>query len=142
MFLQRPYLRYFSGLFCIAVFLFTAIPTVHGQAAKSIREGLRTAGSAADLGDSQVDLPVIFGQLINAVLGLIGILLLGYLLYGGFLWMTAGGSTEQVKKAKDVMKNTLIGIIIIVLSYAIADFVLAQLIAVSTGEAVTSGPPT
>ncbi len=141
MFLQRPYLRYFSGLFCLAVFLFAAVPVVHGQAAQSIRAGLRTAGSAADLGDSQVDLTVIVGQLINAALGLVGILLLVYLLYGGFLWMTAGGSTEQVKKAKDVMRNTLIGIVIIVLSYAIADFVLGQLIAVSTGQSVTSGPP-
>lgn len=125
----------------MAVLLFTAVPAVHGQAAQSIRSGLRTAGDAADLATDNTDLPTIVGELINAVLGFIGVLLLVYLIYGGFLWMTAAGGTENVTKAKSVMRNAIIGILIVVFSFAISDFVLGQLVAVTTGANVTSGPP-
>ncbi len=77
------------------------------------------------------DLPVIIGNIINVVLGFMGILLLGYLLYAGFLWMTAGGSEDQVKKAKSMIQQAIIGLIIIVAAFAISTFVLQSLINVT-----------
>lgn len=83
-------------------------------------------GSQAGL--TSRELPDIIGQLINIVLGFMGILLLAYLLYAGFLWMTAGGDSKQVDKAKDMIRNAIIGLIIIVASFAISNFVLTQLV--------------
>jgi hypothetical protein len=83
-------------------------------------------GSKAGL--TSRELPDIIGQLINIVLGFMGILLLAYLLYAGFLWMTAGGDSKQVDKAKDMIRNAIIGLIIIVASFAISNFVLTQLV--------------
>ncbi len=77
----------------------------------------------------------VVGNLISVLLSVVGVLLLVYLIYGGFKYMTAGGSQEGVKEGISIIKNAVIGLIIIVLSYYIADFVLKRLIE-STGGAV------
>ena len=86
----------------------------------------QTAGEAG-IGN-QTDLPTIIGRIINVVLGFLGILLLVYILYAGFLWMTAGGNEDNVKKAKTMIKNSIIGLVIIIAAFAISNFVLTQLI--------------
>ena len=72
-------------------------------------------------------LTLLIGAIINAVLGFIGVVLLFYLLYAGFLWMTAGGDEKNVTKAKDMIKNAIIGLIILVASVAISSFVINML---------------
>lgn len=75
------------------------------------------------------DLIYVVGSIISVVLSVLGIVLLIFMLYGGFLWMTAGGDADQVKKAKSVMINATIGLIIIVASYAISGYVIDRLVA-------------
>ena len=62
--------------------------------------------------------------LLQGFFAILGILFLGLALYGGYLWMTARGDEAQVKKAKSVLEESTIGLIIIVLAYAITTFVL------------------
>ncbi|QQR60456.1 hypothetical protein IPH19_03515 [Candidatus Uhrbacteria bacterium] len=83
-------------------------------------------------GDQSTRLPIIIGNIINVVLGFMGIVLLFYLLYGGFLWMTSGGDSKGVDAAKTMIRNAIIGLVIIVSSYAISSFVLAQLLIVTS----------
>ncbi len=71
-------------------------------------------------------LPVIIGNIINIVLSFMGVLLLVYLVYAGFLWMTSSDS-KGPEKAKEMIKNAIIGLIIIVSSFAISNFVLNAL---------------
>ena len=65
---------------------------------------------------------------INAILGLLGIIFLVLTLYAGFLWMTAAGNDDQVGKAKSILTAAIIGIIIIVAAYAITNFVLTAVL--------------
>ena len=58
------------------------------------------------------------------MLGLLGIIAVVLIIYAGFLWMTARGESAQVDKAKDILKNALIGLIIITMAYGITAFVL------------------
>ena len=92
-------------------------------------------GEAAgvDTPSGQDGLTKIIGNIINVALGFLGIVLLAYLLYAGFLWMTAGGETEKVGKAKDMIKNAIIGLIIIVAAFAISSFVLSSLVKATSG---------
>ncbi len=92
----------------------------------------------ADLGNIQgatgvgaTDLPTLIGRIINAVLGILGLLLLIYLLYGGFLWMTSGGDEEGVKKAKIMIRNAIVGLVVIMAAVAISNFVISALINVA-----------
>jgi hypothetical protein len=66
------------------------------------------------------------------VLGFLGIVLLFYFLYGGFKWMTAGGNEEGVEEAKTMIKNAVIGLVIVMASYALSSFVLSNLVAVTS----------
>lgn len=93
-----------------------------------IKKGLEGAGSAYNAGGaSQTNIPAIVGNLIGYSLSFIGVLLLVYLITAGFLWMTAGGEDAKVKKARDMIKNAVIGIVIVAASMAIANFVLKGL---------------
>jgi hypothetical protein len=74
------------------------------------------------------DLPVIIGSYIQTLISLLGVVLLVYLLYGGFLWMTAQGEEKQVDKARAIIKNAVIGMVVISLSYAISAFVLSAIV--------------
>lgn len=47
--------------------------------------------------------------------------------------MTSGGDTTQADKAKQYIKNAVIGLIIIVTSFALSTFVLDQLVRVTSG---------
>ncbi len=85
---------------------------------------------SANVGQQQ-ELPVIVGRIINVILGFLGIILLVLVLYAGFLWMTAGGNEDQVKKAKQYITNSVIGLIVIVAAFAISYFVLNSLINVT-----------
>ena len=99
------------------------------DAPKGLVGGQALVGKIGDQAQlSQTELPVIVGNIINVLLGFLGIVLLGYLLYAGFLWMTAGGDEENVKKAKDMIKNAIIGLVIIVAAFAISSFVLQALV--------------
>jgi hypothetical protein len=69
----------------------------------------------------------IIGGGIKIILSILGVILLGIIIYGGFLWMTAGGKTDNVTKAKTFIFNGIIGLIIIVSAYAISNFVMDQL---------------
>jgi len=88
-------------------------------------------GEASGVG-KQADLPTMVGNLINIALGFIGILLLVYLLIAGFKWMTAGGEEAEVKKATTMIKNAIIGLLIVIAAFAISNFVLGSLINVTT----------
>lgn len=90
--------------------------------------------SAAGLGSNTPPaLTTIVGNVINVALGFLGILLLGYMLYAGFLWMTSGGSDEKAEQATTMIKNSVIGLFIIVAAFSISNFVLNSLVNVSSG---------
>ncbi len=95
----------------------------------SIQTGLNSAASPYTQGGQTTagDLPKLVGNLIAQAITLLGAVLLVMLLWGGFLWMTAGGEGEKVKKAKAIIQNAIIGLVIIVAAYAIANFVIAAL---------------
>ncbi|OGJ50927.1 hypothetical protein A2335_03365 [Candidatus Peregrinibacteria bacterium RIFOXYB2_FULL_32_7] len=67
---------------------------------------------------------------LNFVLGFLGLLAVVYLIYGGFLVITAG-EEDGIAKGKGVIKNAVIGIIIIVVSFAIVNTVIQG---VATGQ--------
>ena len=73
-------------------------------------------------------LVVFASRLLNVFLSVIGLVLLGYVIYGGYTWMTAQGDTEKVQTGKDTLVNGIIGIIIIMASLVIVKFVVGALV--------------
>ncbi|MEA3248931.1 MAG: pilin [Patescibacteria group bacterium] len=83
---------------------------------------------ATEIGLGTKDVRETIGSVIRAFMGLLGIVAVLLILYGGFKWMTAGGNEEQVGEAKKIIISGVIGLIIILSAYAIANFVVGAII--------------
>lgn len=70
----------------------------------------------------------IAATVINVLLGFLGIIAVVIILIGGFKWMTAGGNEDKVAEARKLIMAGVIGLIIVLASYAIAMFVIDQLL--------------
>lgn len=104
----------------------TTKPTIT-SVKSSATSKLKTFGKAAYSSETAKPLSETVGLIINSLLGLFGILLLLYLILGAYQWMMAGGDQNKVTKAKDTIKNAVIGLVIIVVSFAVANFVINAL---------------
>jgi len=69
----------------------------------------------------------LIGTIINAVLGVVGSLALLMFIYGGLTWMTSGGSAEKVKKGRDIIIWSAIGLAIIFMSYGLVRFIILNI---------------
>ncbi|MFH1325916.1 MAG: MMCAP2_0565 family pilin-like conjugal transfer protein [Candidatus Falkowbacteria bacterium] len=87
--------------------------------------GLQVVEDTVMLPDT--DIRIFIGRLINAVLGLIGIILVGLITYGGWMYMTSAGDATKVEQAKKIMQNAAIGLLIILASFSIVSFILRAL---------------
>lgn len=66
----------------------------------------------------------IVGSIINIALGFLGVIAVVIVIMGGFKWMTAGGNEEKVTEAKKLLGAGVIGIVIILAAWALANFIL------------------
>lgn len=87
------------------------------------------------LGLGNADIRVIIIRLIQVALGFLGIVAVSIVLYGGYLWMTSAGNAQRVEQAKQVLKNGLIGLVIILSAYTIVAFVIGTFISRILNEA-------
>lgn len=99
----------------------------------TIRGITNQAGLPSGAGDGPLDAPLTYriGLVINGILTFIGMLFFILILYGGALWMTAGGNDEQVAKAKKLITRSVIGIAVILAAYALTRTVLYVLLRTS-----------
>jgi cytochrome bd-type quinol oxidase subunit 2 len=92
---------------------------------------LANVGAPAYVGvpgsSAQTNLGVTVARILNTVFGLLGIVFVVLIIYGGFLWMTSAGNESQVEKARKIMTQAVIGLAIVLMSYAIAKFVTEAL---------------
>jgi hypothetical protein len=71
--------------------------------------------------DSLIDLT---RTLLNYFLGFLGILALAIVIYGGFMYVTAGVNDSGAETGKKVLTYAAIGIIVILLSFVIVNTLL------------------
>lgn len=57
-------------------------------------------------------------------LSFLGIIFLVLTIYAGITWMTSAGNEAKIKKARDILINSIIGLVIVGLAYAISIFVI------------------
>jgi hypothetical protein len=96
-------------------------------------------GSLAETEDPRI----VVGRFIQFALGFLGILVVLLIMYAGFLWMTSGGNEEKITRAKKILFNGIIGLIIILSSWALTTFILSRfsdVIGDSGGGSVFTNP--
>ena len=102
--------------------------------AQAYLQELQKAGSGAQYAPATgLTLAQTVGRIVNGALALLGVVFLVLLVYAGYLWMTARGEEESVKKAQDIIQASVIGLVIVLISYAVANFVVLRLIEATAG---------
>lgn len=100
--------------------LFFVLP-VHAQ---DVLRGLTQAGKEAyPSGPPTTDITGTISSLVTTTIGLIGVVFFLLLLYAGVLYMTSAGDEDKVGKAKKLIADAIIGMVIIFSAYALASFV-------------------
>lgn len=82
--------------------------------------------------DNTQTLPQVVGSIVKQLMGLLGVLFAIYLIYGGVEWLIAGGNAQRLEKAKNIIINGIIGLIVTLSAYAISYFIVDVVLS-STG---------
>ena len=83
---------------------------------------------AAGCSGSSDALPNIIINILNAIIGIAGIISVIWIIIGGINYMTSSGDSTKTKKARDTILYACIGLIICVLSFAIVNFVIINIL--------------
>ncbi|NQV88915.1 MAG: hypothetical protein HQ488_01145 [Parcubacteria group bacterium] len=122
--MKNSYLRITAWLSILPALLLPAAAFAQLSAAQT---------ELADVGDgigadADTDLPTLVGELIKVLLSVLGIIFVVLVVYAGFLYLTSQGEAERVKKAKALLTQAVIGLVIIISAYAISSFVIDALV--------------
>lgn len=117
----------------MAVFLLLAtVFLFHVTLAAEVDTGL-TYAEGTGLSASQ-DIRVTIAKIIRIVIGFLGIVAVGLIMYAGWIWMTSEGSEEKIEQAKKILTNAVIGLIIILSAFAIVSFIINSLTGAISGS--------
>ncbi|MBI5369874.1 hypothetical protein HZA85_01635 [Candidatus Uhrbacteria bacterium] len=139
---QKKYLGYALGA---AVALLIAAPIVLGGAHNALAapgpltkdelfggKGKTGDTFAANAGLGNANLIDTISSIIRVALGFLGVIAVVIILLGGFKWMTSGGNDTKVGEAKKLIFAGIIGLVIVLSAYAIANFVIGQIAGVTS----------
>jgi hypothetical protein len=76
------------------------------------------------LSGGQTGLRGIVLTIINFFLGFLGLLAVVMVIYGGFLYVSSAGNEENVNKAKKILLYAVVGIVVIIVSFALVNTLL------------------
>ncbi|MBU4216296.1 Ig-like domain-containing protein [Candidatus Parcubacteria bacterium] len=115
-------------IFLGAVFLLGNVNLSLAATADELAWNGQQAQFEQQTGLSSTNPVIVVTRIIQIFLGFLGFIAVILIIYAGFLWMTSAGDADKVKKAKDILKNAFIGLIIILSSVGIVTFILNMLI--------------
>ena len=139
--------KIFWQLNLLLTFLFTKVALTQAEGVDRLHQRLDRVAGEANLSQTEADPRRIIFNIVVIALGFLGLFFLISIIYAGFRWMTSGGNEENISKAKARLKNSIIGLVIIFISYAIVAYVADVLYkATCTGSSGIEGyycpPPT
>ena len=93
---------------------------------KTVESCLYGSDTAANkgFGETVTDIRVNIRIVVNVIMGFLGIIVVGMIFYGGYMWLTAMGSEDKVTKGKHTLMWAAIGAIIISVAWTIASYIL------------------
>lgn len=123
--MSKNYLNYKKLFFLIILFFLLITPLIL-QAQNPYLDRLEGVGTQA-YDQTPGDPRAVIMSIVTILLGFLGVVFIILIIAGGYQWLTSGGNEEKIKHARDRIIHAIIGLIIIILSYAIAFFVTNQL---------------
>ena len=121
-------LKFFLIIFSFIALLIPVSLIKAGNLLDAFGSDLETMASSSGYDASQASSTALedrVGLIVQAALGLLGVLFIVLIIYGGIIWMTAAGNEESVKKATSTIKHAVIGLVIVLLAYIISIFIIS-----------------
>jgi len=109
------------------------------QAATSIEDRLQKVGAQVSTTQTP-SLAGTVGGIIKTTLSIVGALFMIYIIYAGFLWLTAAGKEDNIVKAKTIIRGSIIGLIIVLAAYLITATVVDRLIGATGYKTAPESP--
>lgn len=124
MFYKKKVAKHFFAFFLLAFFCLNifAFPSL-----VSASDVFGTGAVEDQINLSSTDPRTTATRIINIALGFLGIVAVGIVIYGGFIWMSSEGNEEKVIKAKSILKAGVIGLAIILSAWGITTFIFNKL---------------
>jgi len=123
--LPKIFIIFFLAIFILqiaALFLLLFNPAI-ARAATDINFSPQVTIGDFESGESTKVTSNTIGNYITAIynygIGIVGIVSAVVMMFGGFLWLVAGGDSGKVSEAKEWIKSALVGLILVLLSYTI-----------------------
>ena len=122
----------FKNLLIFSLLLLTPLFFVNAQASstqKSLAETVNgpTQNVLSNTSLSDFSLGAVIAIVIQGALSLLGIIFLVIMVFAGYRWMTASGNEESVKTSKEMITRAIIGLVIVLMAYALTYFIFGQL---------------
>lgn len=129
--MEKKILIFYILFFATFFFLFggVAVLPVSADLDSAINQfetstGLKDTGKQIFTDTLMKKTPIDFyGNIIKILLGFSGVAFFGYMIYGGYIWMLARGNQQDVDKAKKIIEQAIIGLVLILSAYAITVFI-------------------
>jgi hypothetical protein len=119
------------GLFFVAFFVF--IPLASNNLARAAFEFDSGGFLLGATGLGKKDPTYIVFSVVNTSLIFLGAITVVMIVVAGFMWIFATGEEEKITKAKDLLKGAVFGLVIVLGSYGLAQFVFAAIRVATTG---------
>jgi len=129
---MKKHLKTIASLFILTAILILPyfVFAQDSQTEESMLNRLNTvAGKGGYVIGEAANLNTVIGLIIQAVLGLLGAIFIILMVYAGYTWMMASGNEPKIEKSKNMIQAAIIGLIIVLSSWAIWAFILANFIA-------------
>jgi len=125
---KKPIISFIFLLFCFTPIFLVPLNSTVAQSNNSLFESQIGVKEISQVyGNQKQDLRVLVGKIISIVLGFVGAIFLILAVFAGFKYMTSGGNEEKAKAALTLLRNAIIGLVIILLAWAITRMVTIML---------------
>ncbi|GEM_PF-2058163 len=141
--IRRQHAWVLAGLILVTVLAVAGLPAgrqglvLHAHAQTSF--SVESIGGQIGLGNA--DLKQVILNVIRWALGILTLTAVVFIMYGGYLWLTAAGNEQRVEKAKQVILRAVIGLVIVLLAWAIVYFVARSIAGSTTTTGNNNNPP-
>ena len=130
--------RFFLGIFLCLFFVITIFGIIFSadiSLAQTTEESINTdTFLLSDLSNEENglvlgkgDIRLVIAKIIRAFFALLGIIFVVLVLYAGYTIMLSGGEEAKVTKGKLILKNAVIGLLIILSAFTITQFIINAL---------------
>ena len=70
------------------------------------------------------DLTQTISNLVGILLGVVGVVGVGFFIYGTYMYLTASGAPHQMERGKSAMMTALAGIVLALVAFGVVELVI------------------